>query len=301
MTATGPGGSSQLERVAAIEPDDEPVRGRRWRRLNFLTGFTIVTIVVLTALVSFVWTPYDPERVDASKRLLDLGEQGHVLGTDEFGRDLLSQIMVGSQTALFVGVLAVGIAIVIGIPIGAFAAIKRGWIEDLVMRISDVIYAFPPVLLAILLVAAVSPGTTSAMVAIGIAYVPIVARVTRGASLSVLERDFIAAARGYGRRSAFIFVRHVLPNISSVLIVQMTVLFSLAILAEAALSFLGIGTQPPTPSWGRSLRDAQTFVQITPRLAIWPGMAIALTVLGFNLMGDGIRDALDPRLEVRRS
>ncbi len=272
----------------------------RWRRLNFQIGLAIVTGVAATAIVSFFWTPFDPELVDANKRLLPLGEQGHVLGTDQFGRDLLSQIMVGAQTALFVGILAVLIAILIGIPIGGFAAARRGWVEDVIMRISDVIYAFPPVLLAILLVAAVSPGTASAMVAIGIAYIPIVARVTRGASLSIFERDYVVAARAYGRNSTFIFVRHVLPNIASVLIVQMTVLFSLAILAEAALSFIGIGTQPPTPSWGRSLRDAQTFVQLTPRLAIWPGLAIALTVLGFNLLGDGVRDALDPRLEVSR-
>lgn len=282
----------------------EPIglrRGARWRRLNFVAGLSIVMGVIATALVSFVWTPFDPELVAADKRLLPLGERGHVLGTDQFGRDLLSQIMVGSRTALFVGVLAVTIAILIGIPLGGLAAARRGWVEDVVMRMSDVIYAFPPVLLAILLVAAVSPGTASAMVAIGIAYIPIVARVTRGASLSIFERDFVAAARTYGRGKTFIFLRHVLPNIASVLIVQITILFSLAILAEAALSFLGIGTQPPTPSWGRSLRDAQTFVQITPRLAIWPGFAIALTVLGFNLLGDGVRDALDPRLESRRS
>ncbi len=286
--------------ITVPDQTDQPGRSRQWRRANFVAGLSILSVVVATAILSFFWTPFDPTRVDSSKPLLSMGQQGHLLGTDQFGRDLLSQIMVGSQTALFVGILAVSIAIVIGIPIGGFAAAHRGLVEDVVMRISDVIYAFPPVLLAILLVAAVSPGTGSAMIAIGIAYIPIVARVTRGASLSIFERDFVAAARSYGRGQTFIFFRHVLPNILSVLIVQMTVLFSLAILAEAALSFLGIGTQPPTPSWGRSLRDAQTFVQLTPRLAIWPGLAIALTVLGFNLLGDGVRDALDPKLEVDR-
>ena len=274
---------------------------RRWRRLNFVAGITIVLVVIATALVSFAWTPFDPELVSPEERLLGVGESGHLLGTDQFGRDLFSQIMVGSRTALFVGILAVGIAILIGVPIGGFAAARRGWIEDVVMRASDVIYAFPPVLLAILLVAAVSPGTGSAMIAIGIAYVPIVARVTRGAALTVFQLDFVTAARSYGRGNAYIFLRHVLPNIASVLIVQVTVLFALAILAEAALSFLGIGTQPPTPSWGRSLRDAQTFLQLSPRLAVWPGVAIALTVLGFNLLGDGLRDALDPRLEAGRT
>lgn len=276
-------------------------RRSRWRRLNLGLGLGIVLTVIVVALISFVWTPFDPEHIDASKRLLGVGEQGHLLGTDQFGRDMFSSIMVGARTALFVGILAVGIAVIIGIPIGGFAAARRGWVEDVVMRASDVVYAFPPVLLAILLVAAVSPGTGSAMVAIGIAYVPIVARVTRGAALSVFQLDFVSAARSYGRGNAYIFVRHVLPNIASVLIVQMTILFALAILAEAALSFLGIGTQPPTPSWGRSLRDAQTFLQLSPRLAIWPGVAIAVTVLGFNLLGDGLRDALDPRLEVRRT
>ncbi len=278
-----------------------PPRFGRWRRLNFVTGFVIVATVILTALVSFIWTPFDPTRIDAKSPFLGLTTDGHLLGTDQNGRDLFSQIMVGSRTALFVGILAVAIAAVIGIPIGGFAATKRGWIEDVVMRIADVIYSFPAVLLAILLVAVINPGTTSAMIAIGIAYIPIVARVTRGAALSILQRDFIAAARSYGRGPVYIFLRHVLPNIASILIVQMTVLFSLAILAEAALSFLGIGTQPPTPSWGRSLRDAQTFIYISPRLAIWPGLAIATTVLGFNLLGDGVRDALDPRLEARRS
>lgn len=286
--------------MSAEKPHTEGRRSR-WRRLNLGLGLGIVLTVVVVAIVSFVWTPFDPEHIDASKRLLGVGEQGHLLGTDQFGRDMFSSIMVGARTALFVGILAVGIAVLIGIPIGGFAAARRGWVEDVVMRASDVVYAFPPVLLAILLVAVVSPGTGSAMVAIGIAYVPIVARVTRGAALSIFQLDFVTAARSYGRGNAYIFVRHVLPNIASVLIVQMTILFALAILAEAALSFLGIGTQPPTPSWGRSLRDAQTFLQLSPRLAIWPGVAIAVTVLGFNLLGDGLRDALDPRLEVRRT
>ncbi|MEA1903676.1 MAG: ABC transporter permease [Actinomycetota bacterium] len=276
-------------------------RRSRWKRLNFILGLTIVLIVIGTALLSFFWTPFDPVQIDATAPLAGVGEKGHILGTDQFGRDLFSQIMVGSQTALFVGILAVGIAILVGIPLGGLAASRRGVIEDAVMRTSDVIYAFPPVLLAILLVAALGAGTGPAMLAIGIAYVPIVARVTRGAALTVFQLDYVTAARSYGRTETHIFLRHVLPNIASVLIVQVTVLFALAILAEAALSFLGIGTQPPTPSWGRSLRDAQTFLQLSPRLAFWPGLAIAFTVLGFNLLGDGLRDALDPRLEINRS
>ncbi len=277
------------------------VRRRRWRRPNLIVGAVLVGLVVATAAVSYVWTPFDPEQVNVADRFLGVGEAGHLLGTDQFGRDIASQLMVGARNTLFVGVLAVSIAIAVGIPLGGVAAVRRGWVEELVMRLSDLMFAFPAVLLAILLVAALGPSTTSAMVAIGLAYVPIVARVTRGASLPVLERDFVRAARGYGRGRVFIFVRHVLPNIASVLIVQATVLFALAILAEAALSFLGIGTQPPTPSWGRSLNDAQTFISVAPTLALWPGLAIALSVLGFNLLGDGLRDALDPRLEVRRT
>lgn len=276
-------------------------RRRRWRRANLLLGGAIVAAVVGTALLSFAWTPYDPTAISGTEALLPSGSPGHLLGTDAFGRDLLSQLMVGARSALFVGVLAVSIALVVGVPLGGIAATRRGWVEDAVMRFADVVYAFPAVLGAILLVAAFEPGITPAMVAIGVAYVPIVARVTRGASLSVLQLDFVTAARSYGRSGAFIFARHVLPNIASVLIVQATVLFALAILAEAALSFLGIGTQPPDPSWGRSLRDAQTLIRIAPGLALWPGAAIAVTVLGFNLLGDGLRDALDPRLEVDRS
>lgn len=272
----------------------------RWRQLNLAAGAAIVGVVALTAVVSFFWTPFDPARVDPARRLAPALEGGHLLGADQFGRDVLSQIMKGSQTTLLVGILAVSVAVVVGIPLGGLAASRRGLVEDAVMRASDVLYAFPPVLLAILLVAAWGAGATPAMVAIGAAYAPIIARVTRGASLSVFQLDFVTAARSYGRGEAFIFVRHVVPNIASALIVQVTVLFALAVLAEAALSFLGIGAQPPAPSWGRSLRDAQTFLDTSPRLAFWPGAAIAFTVLGFNLLGDGLRDALDPRLETRR-
>lgn len=267
---------------------------------NFVIGAALVAFVAAVAVVSLVWTPFDPTRADPSSALLGYFERGHVLGTDSYGRDLLSQLMVGARSALLVGVLAVAIAAAIGVPLGAIAASRRGWIEDLIMRSADVVYAFPAVLLAILLGAAFSRGVWSAMAAIGIAYVPVFARVTRSASLSVLELDFVNAARAYGRSRRYILARHVIPNIASVLIVQITVLFALAILAEAALSFLGLGAQPPTPSWGRSLNEAQTYLRIDARLAIWPGLAIAATVLGFNLLGDGLRDILDPKLEAQR-
>lgn len=264
--------------------------------VNGRIGGALVLGVVLTALLSYVWTPHDPEAIVIGDRFIGFMQQGHLLGTDHFGRDILSRLMVGSRQTLFVGILAVGISLVIGIPLGALAASFEGWISDILMRISDIMFAFPAILMALLIAAARGPSTSSAMMAIGLAFSPIVARVTRAASLTVLDRDFITAARSYGRGRLYIFFRHVLPNISSVLIVQATVLFSLAILAEAALSYLGLGTQPPTPSWGRALLDAQTQFGPHPSLALWPGLAIAASVIGFNLLGDGMRDFLDPKL-----
>ncbi len=273
-------------------------RRRRRPATNLVVGGLIVIGIVVAALVSFVWTPHDPTLVDVPNRLKGPLSGGNVLGTDQFGRDILSQLMVGARTVLFVGILAVGMAVVVGVPLGAVAAVRGGWIEEAVLRFSDVMYAFPAILMAILLTAALGPSTTAAMIAIGIAYIPVVARVTRGSALGVLQRDFISAAYSYGRSRTYVFVRHVIPNISSVLIVQATVMFALAILAEAALSYLGLGTQPPTPSWGRSLSEAQTFFRLQPNLALWPGVAIAVSVMGFNLLGDGLRDHLDPRLRV---
>ncbi len=284
------------ELVAAPVPPAQ----RSWRRLNLVLGGVLVCWVIAMAAVSFVWTPYNPTAVDTANTLSG-PTSTHLLGTDQYGRDLLSMIMVGARNTVFVGVLAVGIAILIGIPLGGLAVTRGRITDEVVMRGSDVLYAFPPVLMAILLSATFGPGTAAAMIAIGVAYVPVIARITRGAALGVLQREFVLAARAYGRGRGFVFVRHVLPNISSVLIVQATVMFALAILAEAALSYLGIGTQPPTPSWGRMLRESQTYLTIAPLLAVWPGVAIALSVLGFNLLGDGLRDRLDPRLARMRS
>jgi len=280
------------------EPDAEHDAGveRRHVGANLIVGGVIVFTVVATAVVSFFWTPFDPTKIEVADRLQGIGWEGRILGTDHFGRDILSQLMVGARNTLFVGILAVGIALLIGVPLGGLAAARRGLVEESVMRFSDVMYAFPAILLAILLSAARGPGTSSAMIAIGVATIPVVARVTRGASLVVFASDYVTAAHSYGRHKSYVFVRHVLPNISSVLIVQATVLFALAILAEAALSFLGLGAQPPTPSWGRSLFEAQTFFRLKPSLAIFPGMAIAISVIGFNLLGDGVRDYLDPKL-----
>jgi len=272
---------------------------RRARNLSGVIGGSLVALVVVTALVSYVWTPFDAARIAAADRLLGPLTDGHLLGTDPFGRDLLSQIMVGARTTLQVGVIAVAIALVAGVPLGGLAAMRGGWLDELLMRGADVMYAFPAVLMALMFAAAFGPSTWTAMTAIGVAFTPVFARVTRGASLQVRERDFVTAARSYGRGRLYVFVRHVLPNISSILIVQASISFALAILAEAALSYLGFGTQPPTPSWGRMLKEAQTFLTLEPNLAVWPGLVIALAVLGFNLLGDGLRDALDPKLVER--
>jgi peptide/nickel transport system permease protein len=204
--------------------------------------------------------------------------------------------MVGARTTLLVGVVAIGIAAVLGVPIGAVAAQRGGAVDEIAMRGADIVYAFPAVLIAIMLAAVYGGSTVTAMVAIGIAYIPVFARLTRGSALQVLRSDYVLAARACGRRPREILTHHVLPNIASMLIVQATVLFAVAILAEAALSYLGLGTSPPTPTWGNMLADSQTYLAEDAWLAVWPGLAIALAVLGFSLLGDGLRDVLDPRL-----
>jgi len=267
-------------------------------RLNasLVAGGVLVGLVVVMALVSFVWTPHDPELVDAAKKLHEPGD-GYLLGADKFGRDTFSQLMVGARTTLYVGIVAVGIAALLGTPLGMLAGMTgMRWLSELVMRVNDLVFAFPALLLAVMLGAVYGPGTLTAMIAIGIATVPAFARVARAATMQVMVTDYILAARAAGRGRLPVAFRHVLPNIGSMLIVQASVSFAIAILAEAALSFLGFGTRPPTPSWGRMLQESQELLFSTPRLALWPGLAIALAVLGFNLLGDGLRDFLDPKL-----
>lgn len=270
------------------------------RRLppTLVAGGLIVALVVLVALLSLVWTPHDPDHVVVPDRFR-APEPGYLLGTDQFGRDELSRLMAGARNTLLVGIVTVVIAIVIGVPAGALAALYRGPLEEVSMRGADVLLAFPAVLLAMLFAAAFRPSTVTAMAAIGIAFVPVFARVVRGAGLQVMEMDYVTAARTFGSRGGWILLRHLLPNVSSVLIVQATIAFAVAILAEAALSYLGLGTPPPTASWGRMLSDSQSYLYQAPLLAFWPGAAIAVCVLGFNLLGDGLRDLLDPKLVER--
>lgn len=264
-------------------------------------GLVIVCVTVLAALLSVLWTPYDPLVAIPTERLGSSSAE-HLLGTDRFGRDVASRLLVGAQITLFVGVIAVAISAFIGVPLGIAAGMRQGsFLDSLIMRTSDLLLAFPALLLAIIAGAVWGPSTLTAMVAIGIAGIPSFARVARSGTLQVMSQDFIAAARVSKVPELQIAIRHVCPNIAGLVIVQSSVYFALAILAEAALSYLGLGTAPPAASWGRMLQDAQSLLAVHPTLTLWPGLAIALTVLGFNLLGDGLRDILDPRQLTRRN
>ena len=270
-----------------------------WRNPSFLIGITITLVILVTAVVSLFWTPYPPTRIDIAHKLADPSGQ-HWLGTDPFGRDVASMIMAGARSSLSVALIAVVVGAGIGIPLGAFASALGGWVDNAVMRLTDLAFAFPALLTAVMITALAGPGASNAMLAIGIFNIPVFARVTRGATLAVRELDFVMAARATGRGEFSIMARHVLPNISAVLLVQITIQFALAIIADAGLAYVGLGTQPPFPSWGRMLNDAQTYIFRAPLLAVFPGLAITSAVLGFNLLGDGLRDLLDPRLSRSR-
>ncbi len=270
-------------------------------RRNLIIGSLLSLVFVAAALVSFVWTPFDHTSLDIPNKL-QAPNGTHLLGTDHFGRDILSMIMVGARTSIAVALVAVGIGMGLGIPLGLWAAAQRGsLIDEVIMRGNDLVFAFPAIVIAILITAVFGAGAVNAIIAIGIFNIPVFARITRGAALSLWQREFILAARVAGKSAARISAEHILPNVTNLLIVQGTIQFSLGILAEAGLSYVGLGAQPPTPSWGRMLADAQTMVSIAPHMALMPGFAIILTVLGLNLMGDGLRDYLDPRLRVARA
>jgi peptide/nickel transport system permease protein len=262
---------------------------------SFVIGALITALVAFAALLSFFWTPYDVTKLIIANRLKAPGTE-FWFGTDHFGRDIFSMIMVGARNSIAVALVAVGIGMSIGVPLGALAAARRGWLDDMVMRGNDLVFAFPSILSAVMITAIFGPGAINAIIAIGIFNIPVFARLTRGAALSLWTREYVMAARVCGKSKARITIEHILPNITNLLIVQGTIQFSLGILAEAGLSYVGLGAQPPLPSWGRMLFEAQTMMAIGPHMAIFPGLAIILTVLGLNLIGDGMRDALDPRL-----
>lgn len=264
--------------------------------LGFGMAFTATFLAAV--LLSFVWTPYDVSQLDVARRLLP-PSPAHLFGTDHFGRDVLSMIIVGARNSLAVALVAVVVGAGLGVPLGLLAAARGGLADELVMRGSDLVFALPSLLLAILITAVFGPGAVNAIIAIGVFNVPVFARVTRGAALPLWTREFVLAARVAGKGRAAISLQHIAPNLAGLLIVQATIQFSIGILAEAGLSYVGLGAQPPTPSWGRMLNDAQTMIGFAPWLAVFPGLAIAVTVLGLNLLGDGLSDALDPRLERR--
>ena len=263
--------------------------------MNFAIGLLITLFIVATGLLSLVYTPYDPNRMNLSGRFQG-PRSTHWFGTDQYGRDIFSRVMKGSTNSILVGLVTVSIGMTFGVILGSLAAFFKGWLDETIMRAADILYGFPAVLSAILITAILSPGVLNSMLAIGIFNIPIFARLTRAVSLSLWERDYVISARAMGRSDLGIVWRVILPNILPSLIVQGTVQFAVAILAEAGLSYLGLGTQPPHASWGRMLHEAQTFMATSPWLAIFPGCAIGLGVLGFNLLGDGLRDILDPRL-----
>ena len=266
---------------------------------SFVIGAVLTRVLIGAALLSLAWTPYSPYEMDIPGKLQP-PNASHWLGTDPFGRDVASLLLMGARASIMVGVVAVGMGLVIGTLLGLLASARRGWVEELIMRLADFGFAFPAILSAIMLTAVFGAGMVNAIIAIGIYNIPAFARITRASANSVWSREFVMAARACGKGTFSITIEHVLPNIMSVLIVQATIRFAIAILAEAALSYLGLGTQPPQPSWGRMLSEAQTLLFQAPLLAVFPGLAIATAVLGLNLLGDGLRDLLDPRLARKR-
>ena len=274
-----------------------PAAPARLGHARLITGAAISAVFVIVALLSLVWTPENPARVRVLARLQAPLTNG-LLGTDHLGRDVLSMLMAGAFNSLSIAALAVAVGMTIGTALGVAAAARRGLFEAVIMRICDAMFAFPPILSAIMVGALLGPGALTAVLSIGAFMVPVFARVTRGAALQIWAREYVLAARMAGRSGISITAVHVIPNIASHIIIQTAIQLALGILTEAGLSFLGLGVPPPTPSWGRMLADSQTYMQLAPWLALAPGLAIAFAVLGLNLLGDGLRDLLDPRRRI---
>ncbi len=280
------------------------VRGRRFFRQLLETrlvgtGLTISLIVFLCAIFADVIAPYDPTTQDYLA-LTEPPSSTHLLGTDDLGRDILTRIIYGARVSLQVGIIAVGIAVTLGVTLGLLAGYIGGFVDDVIMRFIDAVQAFPGLILALGITAALGPGIGNAMIAIGFVSTPAMARLTRGQVLSLREREFVHAAQVIGASPLKIMSRHIWPNATAPIIVQATLLVASAIVTEASLSFLGVGVKPPTPSWGSMLRTGSQYLEVAPWLAFAPGVAIFLTVLAFNFVGDGLRRALDPRLMSRR-
>lgn len=261
-----------------------------------MMGFLITALLVIISIFGPSLAPYDPNTMHFMDPFSEPTNE-FLLGTDDFGRDILSRIMYGARVSLMVGAIAVGIAATVGTTLGMIAGYSRRLIDEAIMRVMDILMAFPTILLAIAIMAILGKGVTNAMVAIGVVYIPIFARIARGEVLSVKNEEYVQAARALGARDSEILARHILPNILPPVIVEISLSLSFAILAEAALSFFGLGTQPPDPSWGRMLSESRDFFNRSIWMGIFPGAAIMLTVMGFNFLGDGLRDVLDPRMK----
>ncbi|HEY3315593.1 MAG TPA: ABC transporter permease [Bacillota bacterium] len=288
-------GRFDLNRPRPGRPAGAPFQLGRRRCLNLVVGLILVSIVLALAGLGAVWTPHDPERMDLSERAAP-PSLNHPFGTDQFGRDALSRVLKGAGSAVQVGLGVAAIAAALGVILGAAGGFRGGPLDEFLMRFIDGLYAFPPLIMALALVAALGPGLHQVTVAIGLAEVPAFARLTRSLVITLRKQLYIEAAKSIGAGDWQIVRTHLLPNAAPALFVQASIAFSTAVLAEAALSFLGLGVQPPAASWGLMLQEAQNFLYQAPWMAIFPGLLIALTILGFNLLADGLAERSDPRL-----
>jgi peptide/nickel transport system permease protein len=288
--------AARLPGELVAEVADRPeAAARPWQHTNLMIGLVIAVLVLLTALLANLIAPHNPLTIDVPNRLRG-PSLAHLAGTDELGRDILSRVIYASRVSIEVAVISIGIGGFFGILIGTISAWSGRWVDMLLMRFMDIVYSFPAILLAIAIMGGLGTNITNAMIAIGIIFIPGFARLSRAAALIVLKQQYIDAARAVGMSPVRIVISEILPNIMPPLLVQGTQGLAFAVVVEAALSFLGLGTQPPDPSWGNMLREGRGFMQYDVWMAITPGLAIFITVLGFNLLGDGLRDYFDPRL-----
>lgn len=283
LTRTGVREGSQLDLIL-----------RRFKRNKLAVfGLIVTTVYVFVGLAAPYITPYDPSAMDVVNQWA-APSPAHPFGTDQFGRDLLSRVILGTRISLTVGAISISFATVVGTTLGLVAGYHRGWVDEAIMRGVDIILSFPSILLALVVIAVLGPGLSNTIIALGIVYVPTMTRITRGSALSVREEEYVMAARAYGESAPGIMLREMLPNVFAAVMVQATVSFAFVILSEAALSFLGLGAQPPTPSWGIVISQGQESISQAPWVSVFPGLAIMVTVMGLNFLGDGLRDALDP-------
>lgn len=292
---TTPAELNAAELSKAIEPWRETMQRLLQDKMAVISAFVLVVIIGLSLLAPLI-APHDPDKVDLSKRMQPLFSEQHLLGTDQVGRDVLSRLLYGGRLSVGIGFLAVAIALVIGVTIGLLSGYFSGWLDMVTMRGIDILMAFPYVLLAIAIMAALGPGLINSMIAVSIVGVPYYARIVRGTTLSLREREFIQAAQALGIGRTRILLKHILPNISSQIIVAATLDVGWMIVAASGLSFIGLGAQPPTAEWGVMLSEGQKYIRTAPMLSILPGIMIFLVVLSLNFLGDGLRDALDPDL-----